>query len=85
MSIKVTLGEAKPQNEKSFPKLMIGTDDSIIEVLKSPNEIGISPVVIRKIGSNQFGFTDIYVFDFTVINGSVKYTDYNEPITIQNA
>lgn len=80
MTIKVRLGEVKTQEEKPFPKLMINEDmDTIIEVLEAPSEIGIAAVVHRT-GVSAGGYTK----KFQLINGGNKFTDYNEPITLQN-
>lgn len=75
MAIKVTLGEAKPQNEKPFPKLMKNSDYKSI-VLFYSSEKGVC--IVQNEGSIVVGqFYEYYNMDF--------FTDYNEPITIQNA
>ena len=81
--IKVTIVESKTKEEKPFPKLMQGDDGSIIEVLAEPNGYSNAPVVVRVIGTNlpcKIGFHAEFRID-----GVVKFTDFNEAITIQNA
>jgi hypothetical protein len=78
MAIKVTLGEAKTQEVKPFPKLMITTcrnpSDRIVFFLSE--KIGI---VI------QSGSLDNYSVGSYSENWDMNFfTDYNEPITIQN-
>lgn len=83
MAINVTLGKpkTKTQEEKPFPKLMIGDDGiTIIEVLSEPNNQGRVPVIHRA-GLSKGRYTD----SFRLFDGAVKFMDYNEPITIQNA
>jgi|LakMenEpi03Aug12_release.lakeMendotaPanAssembly.Ray.scaffolds.fasta_scaffold633965_2 hypothetical protein len=74
--IKVTIGESKPQ-EKSFPKLMIGDQETILIALCRPYSSGYCPVFIPQ--ENQFSM------EYRLIGGAETFTDYNEPITIQNA
>jgi hypothetical protein len=75
--INVTLGEVKTQKEKPFPKLMIGDVGTVIMVLQEPNKAGRSKV---------FNLTNCRLSnDFAVFDGSEKFTDYNQPITLQNA
>lgn len=78
--IKVTVGEQKTQSEKPFPKLMIATQmhipDKGIIVLFSSESNGVvvyTPNDYREVGymSNSFLMK--------------CFTDYNEPITLQNA
>jgi hypothetical protein len=73
--VKVTLGEQPAQSEKPFPKLMKRTtDDSIFYFFKP--RVGL-PLT----GTNPECFSDkwasSWIMDF--------FTDYNEPITLQNA
>ena len=72
MSVKVTIGESKTQSEKPFPKLMIATKGiwkgQICFFEK--NEHG------TLVGPTEFG----YAYNFYM----PYFTDYNEPITIQN-
>lgn len=73
MSIKVTIGESKTQSEKPFPKLMIAT--------KGVWEDQICFFEVRRegmlIGPKEFGYASN--FDMS------DFTDYNEPVTLQNA
>jgi hypothetical protein len=81
--IKVTIVESKTKEEKPFPKLMQGDDGSIIEVLSEPNNFRTAPVVVRILGEKlqaKVGFAASFTID-----GVVKFTDFNEAITIQNA
>ena len=76
MAINVILGEVKTQEEKPFPKLMRHPDGCVVffyEYGKGISLIGdISPNGTQAM---LFG-TDWGMRDFT---------DYNKPITIQNA
>ena len=73
--IKVTVGEQKTQSEKPFPKLMINlTNDRI--VLMSEYKCGI--VVYEK--KSYWG-----VGTKSTSWAMEDFTDYNEPITLQNA
>lgn len=82
MAINVTLGEAKTKKPKSkpFPKLMIGNIGTIIEVLEKPSKTGVCPVVHR-----TGGYKGSFATSFNLTGGVEQFTDYNEPITIQNA
>ena len=73
--INVTLGEVKTQEEKPFPKLMINSDRRIV-VLMSESCVGT--VVYSKIETYQIGH-------YSEGWGMHNFTDYNEPITLQNA
>ena len=70
--IKVTVGEQKTQSEKPFPKLMIATKgvwkDQICFFEKRMGGMLIGP--------REFGYADNFIMD--------DFTDYNEPITLQN-
>jgi hypothetical protein len=72
--ITVTLGEAKPQEVKSFPKLMKVGERGVIWLMLSETK------GIHLVGGNNF-------LPFEVHNafGIENMQDYNEPITIQNA
>lgn len=74
MAINVTLGEAKTQ-EKPFPKLMVTTDDERIVFFISPQK-----GICLKVGSVDNSFVGEYYHKWNMD----KFTDYNEPITIQN-
>lgn len=73
--INVTLGAADTQKEKPFPKLMISYKGTIILFHKP--EYGF---VIRPRSSTNNELTDSP--DGWLMK---DFTDYNEPITIQNA
>jgi hypothetical protein len=80
MAIKVTLGATEnTQQKKPFPKLMKQVDgDILIYVLTPPNEKGECAVVyLNRYMENPYRKTFL-------LNGVSRYTDYNEPITIQN-
>jgi len=79
--INVTLGEAKTQTEKPFPKLM--TDGEGWIVLATGIGEGEDWEVIRISGFGDNNYT--YTKAFNLFNGPRKFSDYNEPITLQNA
>ncbi len=76
MAINVTIGESKPQ-EKPFPKLMISQLTETVVLFTSPK---VGMVVLS--GKKNHASYEIgeYVIDFTMN----KFTDFNEPITLQN-
>lgn len=81
MAINVTLGEVKTQEPKRFPKLMTANysandDTGIIVLFGSPG----TGVVVRTVKSSS---KHIGYYSTTFIMDC--FTDYNEPITIQNA
>ena len=67
--INVTLGEVKTQEEKPFPKLMIS--DSGIIVYFTSNRCGIA-------------LNDELLTDYSEEWNMQFFTDYNEPVTLQN-
>lgn len=71
--INVTLGAAETQKEKPFPKLMQHNDGTITLFTSKGEGTHIVGCAGAQIGfySNEIRMT--------------MYTDYNEPITIQNA
>lgn len=73
--VKVTVGEQKPQNEKPFPKLMLGVSGwvkGLIVAFKQPSE-----GTVLSATSDMFDTADnFYMSDFTDFEGS---------ITLQNA
>ena len=71
MAINVTLGEAKPQEVKPFPKLMTGNSGWIIYAISETE-------VFHLAGP----FAGEYTNEFKNIN--MSFEDYNEPITLQN-
>lgn len=82
MAVKVNLGEVETHEAKPFPKLMSSVNGTIIEVLNQPDHAGNATVIVRV---NKDHFRLGLVAPFRVIDGPIKFTDYNEPITIQNA
>ena len=78
--VKVIVGKQKTQNDKPFPKIMKEIDgDSLIFVLKKPDCNGMTKAVYLNCFKDDPLATDFFLY------GAVKYTDYNEPITLQNA
>jgi hypothetical protein len=76
MAIKVTLGATeKTQQEKPFPKLMISIDYGAVVLFES---YGSGTVLIQGKGTRKAFF--YYENGFNM----GYFTDYNEPITIQN-
>lgn len=77
--IKVTVGEQKTQSNKPFPKLMIATEigipDKGIIVLFSSERNGV--VVYTPNDYREVGYmSDSFLMKF--------FSDYNEPVTLQN-
>ena len=68
MSVKVTTPQEAEQNEKPFPKLMKHKKDDII-VFFIKDECGV-----------RLNDYQQYYSNWTMSN----FTDYNEPITLQN-
>ena len=77
--VKVTLGEqpAPTPSEKPFPKLMLGDNSGNIVFFSKPSEGIVLSLGPRDKGCNSVG-TYRCTFNMTC------FTDYNEPITIQN-
>lgn len=79
--INVQLGSK--QEEKPFPKLMKGDDESLIFVLSPPNDKGYAKcLVIKRTDFDCPYFA--HEFNLSGVGGE-KFTDYNEPVTLQNA
>ncbi len=74
MSVKVTTPQDAVQKEKPFPKLMISKLSGNIILFKK-NKAGTC--IVSKEPIIQIGH---YSDDWTMDN----FTDYNEPITLQN-
>ena len=74
MSVKVTTPQQAEQKEKPFPKLMISKLSGNI-ILFEKQEVGTC--IVSKELTIQIGY---YSDDWTMLN----FTDYNEPITLQN-
>jgi len=76
MAINVTIGESKTK-EKPFPKLMISLLTDNVVLFSSPKEGMV--VLLGKRNKCCYEIGE-YAKDFTMDN----FTDYNEPITLQN-
>ena len=76
MAIKITVGEPKPQNEKSFPKLMIHRDGTITYFLEP--KVGIHLNKVRDY------FPEYYNTKCHTEISMAHYVDYNGPVTLQN-
>jgi hypothetical protein len=80
--VKVTLGEQPAQSEKPFPKLMIAKastgDKTIIFAAGQEGDSIIGQCLFTEYDRDKLGEISR---DWKVS----AFTDYNEPITIQNA
>jgi len=78
--INVTLGEAKPQMEKPFPKLM-----QVIS--KEADDFGTIVLFLSsKNGTVVYTTSHRYYIGYNCCTWIMdRFTDYNEPITLQNA
>jgi hypothetical protein len=74
--INVTIGKSKPQ-EKPFPKLMTAFDGNLIAIFYRP-KIGTILYVEHETDFYKVG---VFLNDWEMHG----FTDYNEPITLQNA
>jgi hypothetical protein len=72
--IKVTVGEQKTQSEKPFPKLMISTSDRIVFMVKFRHGFMLHE---KGEGWGVGYYSESWAME--------DFTDYNEPITLQNA
>lgn len=77
MAINVTPIKVNPQEEKPFPKLMIGNKDWVVEVHEHPQKKG-KYIAIHRCGP----YAGEIAMGFSLDD---SFSDYNEPITIQNA
>lgn len=82
MSVKVTIGESKTQSEKPFPKLVTLKLSGGVFLAKSETEIicidkGDSIWDVFQTRKGEFTFNQSYYYDN-------YFTDFNEPITLQN-
>lgn len=79
--IKVQIGESKTQEEKPFPKLMLCTDGWAkgAVVLFFKPEVGV-----RLSKATEGDGSDPMFKELTTSFNMSKFTDFNEPITIQN-
>lgn len=76
--IKVTVGEQKTQSEKPFPKLIVyGVNENIVELWEHPTKKG-ELIGIHRNGTHKGNLVIGFNYDESC-------SDYNEPITIQNA
>jgi hypothetical protein len=73
--IKVTLGEVKTQKEKPFPKLMKSISTGRIVLM---HEKCCGTVIFEQYAYYGLGH-------YSKSWAMMDFTDYNEPITIQNA
>lgn len=76
MAINVTLGKAKTQKEKPFPKLMKHKNDGTILYFYRKG-VGIPINNEDYCFSDTEGWASAWIMD--------AFEDYNQPITIQNA
>ena len=74
--IKVTVGEEKTQSEKPFPKLMKDDDGAIYYFVRD----GYGLPIANWDTENWKDWSEV-----TATGNRFKLTDYNEPITLQNA
>ena len=74
MAVNVTIGESKPQEEKPFPKLMRAYKNGLIVFFIDK---GLGFVLNSPDNSREVGY---YSEAFFMEN----YTDFNEPLTLQN-
>lgn len=84
--VTVTVGEQKPQSEKPFPKLMICKDEqgSTIVFMLTKNGVGNLVTSTHESWDDRNERPqDCYETKNNWIIS--KFTDYNEPITLQNA
>lgn len=75
MAIEVMLGEAKPQDGRPFPKLMIHGESGIITMFR---EYGIG---INIYAPNEVVFAPLWT-EYSILMDC--YKDYNESITLKN-
>ena len=74
MAVNVTIGESKPQNSKPYPKLMRSYINGLIVFFidKGCGFVLNSPDNSREVGY----YSETYFME--------NFTDFNEPLTIQN-
>jgi hypothetical protein len=84
MAIKVTLGATEnTQQQKPFPKLMISKDGRRI-VFATGKRNGPNYEVLRITGFLDTSVNMTITDRFDLFSEGNEFTDYNEPITIQN-
>ena len=72
--INVTVGEQKTQSEKPFPKLMITQNGYVFYMIREKYGLPLT--------SNNWAYD---MDDFADLSETkYDFTDYNEPITLQN-
>ena len=71
MAIKVTVGEQKPQNMKPFPKLMISNNGRLVFMISDRQGFQLNEA-----SEDTPHYYELWYMD--------DFTDYNEPITLQN-
>ena len=71
MAIKISVGEQKPKNEKLFPKLMISDTGRIVFMIS--DRVGFQ---LNNASTDEPHFYRAWAME--------DFTDYNEPITLQN-
>lgn len=77
--INVTVDEQKPQEVNQFPKLMTSKKGTIILVIDKGN-IYYNVVVLKR-----EGYVKPYIANDFDIQGTEKFTDFNDLVTLQNA
>lgn len=79
--INVTVGEQKTQSEKPFPKLMICKEDGIIILVRC--KVTRDEYEVCYINGDKAGLTSKKFLLYS--KDGRKFTDFNKPITLQNA
>jgi hypothetical protein len=74
MAVNVTIGESKPQEEKPFPKIMMSYTNGLTVFFIDK---GCGFVLNNPDNSREVGY---YSETFFMEN----FTDFNEPLTLQN-
>jgi hypothetical protein len=74
MSVKVTTQQQTEQKEKPFPKIMISKSTGNI-ILFEKNKAGTC-IVSKELNIQIGSYSDTWTMS--------NFTDYNEPITLQN-
>jgi hypothetical protein len=80
MAITITVGEPKTQEVKPFPKLMISKIGQILyaQCLNPNDERSIVGMLIH---TNGYAIDE---YNFSQYWCAYSFTDYNQPITLQN-
>jgi hypothetical protein len=77
MAVNVTIGESNTQDEKPFPKLMIHKDGTITRF----ERIGAG---VHVWASKTITDRGCIMWDKLIDINMSEYTDFNEPLTLQN-